>query len=279
MRGARESIAGTSVSGNPIVRYDFGRKGAPIVMLTGLIHGVEVVGGIALFETLRAIVSDEELLDALQFVVVPIVNPDAFDENMLRVARGVSAARRTNANGVDLNRNFALVRGARAPRHPFGGSRFRFAPHYVGPHAFSEPESMALRDVALSAMPAASIGFHSFGNLLLYPWAHTRRRNPRAHEYERIGAALENGYRVMPAASFYRTIGDMDDWLDDRCGTLAFTLEVGSLNRRVLHPRRAVNPFCWMNPTTMPELAATLDGVAPAVIRMLRAIEPCQRLN
>ncbi|WP_437599965.1 M14 family zinc carboxypeptidase [Sorangium sp. So ce590] len=77
--------------------------------------------------------------------------------------------------------------------HPFAGSRLRWSPHDTGPHAFSEPESRALRDVALETRPALALGFHSCGNLLLYPWAHTGAPNPRAPLYRALGDAFCRG--------------------------------------------------------------------------------------
>ena len=50
---------------------------------------------------------------------------------------------------------------------------WRHSPHYVGKCPMSEPETRALRDVALALRPRVSVGFHSFGELLLYPWAFT----------------------------------------------------------------------------------------------------------
>jgi carboxypeptidase T len=268
------SSCGRSVEGRELLRVDLGNPAAPAVLLTGAIHGIEVIGALSLLASLEHIVDARpELLEHVRLVVLPIVNPDAVAENLRRVARGKIAHQRGNARGVDLNRNFPRVSDAE-PWHPFAGSRRRWSPHYMGPSPLSEPESRAVVDVARAIRPTHAIGFHSFGNMLLYPWAHTRAPNPRAATYatmgERFAGALVGArYSVGQATQLYPTIGDLDDWLDAELGTLAFTVEVGALDRRLLHPRRALNPFCWMNPSTGESIDAAIRGVAPAIAELV----------
>lgn len=286
---ARASVAGNSVEGRPIHRFDFGAPSGPTVFLTALLHGVEVIGSVALLRAMERLFTTRDralarLREKARFVVLPIANPDAFADNMRRLARGSIAFRRGNARGVDLNRNFPHV-GAAAPWHPFAGSRRPWSPHYVGPHPLSEPESRAVVAVADEVAPDVAIGFHSFGDMLLYPWAHTKRANPRAPAYRALGRAFASALRGAPysvgqATQLYPTVGDLDDWLDARHQTLAFTVEVGALDRRLLHPRRAVNPFCWMNPTSSAAIERIVDDLSPAihalVAQRLRALLPSQ---
>lgn len=270
----RESVAGFSVEGRPIYAFEFGAEAAPSVLLTALIHGIEFIGSVALREVVRALLRDETrmraLLDSARFVVLPILNPDSLCHNTARLSRGLPAWRRGNANGVDLNRNFPRL-PARLPLHPFAGSRFRASPHYIGPRAFSEPETRALHGVVAKARPLLSLGFHSFGNLLLFPWAFTKSPNPREAQYRKLGAAFNQAlmrpkYSLRQARDFYPTVGDLDDWLDHEFGTLAFTVEVSSPDARLIHPRRSYNPFCWMNPTKVSE---TVENLVPGVLSLL----------
>jgi predicted deacylase len=271
--GARVSIAGTSVEGRPIRRFEFGAPGGAPVLLTGLVHGVEFVGSVALLEFVRAVVTEKggELSRHARLVVVPIVNPDALYDNCARIASGRRAYQRCNARGVDLNRNFPRL-GQGFPLNPMGGSPWRRAMHYVGPHPLSEPETIALRDVVHELRPRVSVGFHSFGELLLYPWAFTALPNPRRERYERAGRAFVGAlqgttYRVMQATDWYATVGDLDDWLDAAYGTMAFTVEVSRPMRRLSNLRRLSNPFAWSNPV---DVAGAVTGVAPAVGALVR---------
>jgi predicted deacylase len=265
---AQVSLAGTSVEGRPIRSYTIGAPEGEPVLLTGLMHGVEVVGALALLDLVRGLVADPscELLRHARIVVVPVVNPDAFHANCARMASGQRAYQRCNARGVDINRNFPRLRSD-LPLNPLGGSRWHRSPHYVGRCAMSEPETRALRDVAEALRPRVAVGFHSFGELLLYPWAFTSRANPRQAKYERAGRAFTRSlrrieYRVMQATDWYSTVGDMDDWLDAELGTLAFTVEVSRPMRRLANLRRMSNPFAWSNPV---DVRGAVDGVAPGV--------------
>ena len=271
--GARSSCAGYSVQGHPIRRYDFGAPAGAPVLLTGLVHGVEFVGSVALLEFVRSVVAGgcSDLLRHARLVVVPIVNPDGLHANCTRIAAGRRAYQRCNARGVDLNRNFPRLRDT-MPLNPLGGSRWRRAMHYVGPHPLSEPETRTLRDIADQERPRVSVGFHSFGDLLLYPWAFTDRPNPRRASYERAGRAFVDAlrgasYRVMQATEWFSTVGDLYDWLDAEYGTLAFTVEVSRPMRRLANLRRLSNPFAWLNPV---EVAPAVTGLAPGVEALVR---------
>jgi carboxypeptidase T len=273
--GGRESVAGRSVEGRPLWRFDIGAPGAdrPVVLLTALIHGVEVIGSLALFEVMsRLLDTGAELRERTRFVVMPVLNPDALAANLDRLARGRPAARRKNANGVDLNRNFPTV-GDERPRHPFAGSSFCFSPHFRGRHPLSEPESRAVYKVATELRPSLSLGFHSFGNMLLYPWGHSRTPNPRIAPYQRLAQAFSRAvqqipYRCGQAIDFYPTVGDLDDWLDANFGTLALTVEVGKLGKQLFHPLRLWNAFWWMNPV---QIEPTVRNVSPGVLDLMRA--------
>src|SRR5689334_5039148 len=83
----RESTVGTSVEGRPIVRFDLGDEGKPTVLLTALMHGVEAIGSIALLDLLAELADSTDdraagLLGGAHWVVLPVVNPDAFVSNM-----------------------------------------------------------------------------------------------------------------------------------------------------------------------------------------------------
>ena len=266
-------MAGTSVEGRPIHAFDLGNPAGSPVLLTGLMHGVEMVGALALLDFVRGVVEGPtgNLLRDARLLVLPVVNPDAYAENCGRLTQGRRAFQRCNARGVDLNRNFPRLR-QRMPWNPLGGSRFPISPHYVGLAPLSEPESRAIHDVADSIRPRVSLAFHSFGELLLYPWAYTSRPNPKRDVYQRAGRAFVNGmrgpeYGVMQATDWYATVGDMDDWLDAAYGTLAFTVEISRPMRSLANVRRSSNPFAWSNPV---DVDGAVRGVGTAVDALVR---------
>lgn len=268
--------AGRSVEGRPIPVIEFGDSRHPTVLLSALMHGIELVGGLALLAVARALITAEGSRWPFHFVIMPIVNPDAVDSNLRRIRNGRRASMRCNARGVDLNRNFALL-NERMPLHPFAGSRWERSYHYIGPRPFSEPETQAVAEVARSYKPVLSLAFHSFGNMLLYPWAHTKAPNPKEKEYRSLGEAFCSAlpyhpYDLKKARGLYPTVGDMDDWMDAELDTLAYTVELSRPAWSVLSPRRFFNPMYWMNPENPNE---TIDNVVPAVRAMLHHFTRC----
>lgn len=72
--------------------------------------------------------------------------------------------------GVDLNRNYDY----KFAMNDVGSSGDPCAEDYRGPHAFSEPETSAMRDFveARKNSIVMALNFHAYGNLLIYPFNH-----------------------------------------------------------------------------------------------------------
>jgi hypothetical protein len=77
-------------------------RGAPRVYLSAGIHGDEISGPLALLEMLR----HPDFFAAFDATIFPILNPDG-------LARGV----RTNANGIDLNRDYRAPKSVEVASH------------------------------------------------------------------------------------------------------------------------------------------------------------------
>jgi len=126
-------VLGNSVKGRPIVAYELGDPTSPnkaVVMST--IHGNE-----PRIRLIPASLRDGRPVRGIDLWVIPVVNPD-----------GLARHTRTNAHGVDLNRNF--------PYHwaHLGGS------YYSGPRAASEPETRALMRFFDDVRPRRIVSFH-----------------------------------------------------------------------------------------------------------------------
>lgn len=137
-------VVGHSARGRPITARRIGDPSSPRkAIVVGAIHGDEGAG--------RAVV---RLLGAdgagasSDIWLISTVNPD-----------GALRGTRTNARGVDLNRNFS--RGWRASRPGQLG--------YSGPRPFSEPEARAVRRLVLRLRPRVTIWFHQPWGQVLAP--------------------------------------------------------------------------------------------------------------
>lgn len=130
-----EEVIGTSVEGRPLVAYHRGTPGGIPIVVVGVIHGNED-DGLAVIELLRTM----DLPAGYDLWLLPMLNPD-----------GQAAQKRTNANGVDLNRNFPYDWG---PIGQPGDSQ------YSGSGPGSEPETQAFMAFAERIQPRLTLWYH-----------------------------------------------------------------------------------------------------------------------
>jgi murein peptide amidase A len=165
---AQAETIGHSVEGRPIVLTRVGDPAAPRkILVVGCIHGNEPAG--------RGIVADLEHATpapGTQLLLVKDLNPDGFAHDV-----------RTNAHGVDLNRN--------SSEHWAGG----------GPHPWSEPETRAIRALILKERPTVTIYYHQpFGLVDVPEGGHPRY----AREYAELTG--------LPLKRIGRRPGSLSRW-------------------------------------------------------------------
>src|SRR5918994_3106961 len=111
--------------------------------------------------------------------VAPMVNPDGheYSRTQDRLWRKNRRQNPDGSIGVDPNRNYGYMWGtldvntsSHVPRDET----------YVGPRAFSEPETQAVRNVVARELFRGVITYHSFSQLILYPWGYTNKPAPDA---------------------------------------------------------------------------------------------------
>jgi hypothetical protein len=160
-----------------------------------------------------------DYVDTREIYIIPVLNPDG----LVYVQANHSGSsnnwwrknRRDNGNGtfgVDLNRNYSFQWGY----DNIGSSPTTSQPTYRGPSAFSEPETRALRDFCAEREFTCWLSYHSYGELLLYPWGYVPEFTPDQKVFALLGAELAagTGYAVGNPAlgTIYLTNGDSDDW-------------------------------------------------------------------
>jgi carboxypeptidase T len=186
-----------------------------------------------------------DFVDHTELWVVPVVNPDGYQHSWAhdRYWR----KNRRDRHGVDLNRNFGVAWGGD------GSSGLERSEVYRGEHEFSEPETVALRDLALREQIALHIDFHAYGQLVLYPWGYTGKptsdRDWFAAAGDRIASAIfaehENRYRLMSAVELYPASGTMSDWMYGEAGALSYTIELRPKGRGgFVIPPSEIRPTC-----------------------------------
>lgn len=168
----------------------------------------------------------QAILQRANLWFIPLVNPDGYEysrvhDNLWRKNRRVNP---DETFGVDINRNYGFQWGV----GNFGANTSDI--EYRGPEPFSEPETVAVRDFALSNHPVLSLSYHTAGGWVLFPWSYTPQ--PSQNDGVFRGYALEmfasNGYRLLQEGrSNHVKSGNSDDWLYHMFGTIAFTIELG----------------------------------------------------
>ncbi len=216
-----------------------------------------------------------DLLDRARVVVVPVVNVDGFELSRtdgglvdLREVDGGgtgailgtpgNAYKRKNCRvvdgqdtpdgacraasltspggygiGTDLNRNYGGFWGGP------GASATSADPTYRGAQAFSEPETLNVRDLVSSRQVTTLISNHTYSNLVLRPnGVHPDTIGhdglpvgdaPDEAALKRLGAMMtaQNGYRNIHGWELYDTTGTTEDWSYNATGGFGYTFEIG----------------------------------------------------
>jgi len=187
---------GTSREGRPIRGVVMG-SGPETSLLLGVIHGDEPLGGPLLERFAEHLGSHPELVRGKRVVIVPVLNPD-----------GLARRTRTNARGVDLNRNLPAENWRPHPRHGIAPG--------------SEPETRALLKILRQFRPARILAIHS-------PLYCVNFDGPAQDLAEAMAGAC--GYPVQPSIG-YETPGSLGSYAGKDQGIPTITLELARDSRR-----------------------------------------------
>jgi hypothetical protein len=180
------------------------------------------------------------IVDSREIWIVPMVNPDGVEYD---IATGSYRMWRKNrqpnsgssAVGTDLNRNYDYRWGC------CGGSSGTFSSEtYRGASAFSAPETRNIRDFVNGRVIGgvqqirASIDFHTYSELVLWPYGYTFTDVPSDMTaddqavFSSFGRNMAgtNNFTPQQGSDLYITDGTIDDWLYGRHRIFAYTFEL-----------------------------------------------------
>jgi hypothetical protein len=180
------------------------------------------------------------LVDGREIWIVFDVNPDGGEYD---IATGAYASWRKNRQpnegssyiGTDLNRNWGYKWGCCG-----GSSGTPSSATYRGAAPFSAPETTVVRDFTDGRVVdgrqqiTAHIDFHTYGELILWPYGYTYTDVPAdmtlddhdAHVAMGQAMAATNGYTPQQASDLYITDGTIDDWLYGVHRIFSYTFEM-----------------------------------------------------
>ncbi|MEM9991998.1 MAG: M14 family zinc carboxypeptidase, partial [Bacteroidota bacterium] len=123
---------------------------------------------------------------------------------------------------------------------------------YRGTAPFSEPETQAVRDFCNQHQFVVALNYHSYGNLLIYPWGYSDLPTEDAATFNALADAmtLENNYFAGTGTETvgYTVNGDADDWMygesNSKPKIYAMTPEVGPSSDRFWPASSKIEQLC-----------------------------------
>ncbi len=252
------NVIGTSLDGRNLYEIVVGNQNAgKHVMIQGAIHGREYMTPLLVMKQLETAlaqydtgryggISYASLFDRAAVHFLPMVNPDgvsisqfglqgirspelrqtieeAYRKDLEEGRTEASLDRyldywKANGRGVDLNSNFdAGWEGLNDLGHPsYAG--------YKGPSACSEPESMALANLANRYQWSLVLNYHSMGEVIYWDYEGNKVQEQSAELSELVAGIT--GYRQIASSGG----GGYKDWLQIKESPVpSITVEVGSV--------------------------------------------------
>ncbi len=170
LTGQGRDMWALKISDNPALD-----ENEPEVFYTALLHAREPAAMEGLLYFMNYLTDNygtnadvTELVNSRELYFLPCANPDGYVYNQTTYPGGGGLWRKNrNGNGVDLNRNFGLTWGL----DDAGSSPIPTDETYRGPAAFSELETQHIRDFVNARQIVAQLDYHTFSNLVLFPWS------------------------------------------------------------------------------------------------------------
>ncbi|SFD02061.1 M14 family metallopeptidase [Streptomyces aidingensis] len=245
-------VIGTSYQGRPIVAVKVSDnvgtdENEPEILFTHNMHAREHLTTEMALYLLDEFATEygrdarlTRLLDTREVWIIPSVNPDGkvYDQDS-GVFRSWRKNRQPNSGsryiGTDINRNFAYRWGCCG-----GSSGSTSSATYRGSGPESAPETRVVTDFVRSRVAggrqqvAAHIDFHSYSELILWPYGYTYSDTAPGldqdarNAYAAVGQemAASNGYRPQQSSDLYVTDGTINDWMWGSQGIWSYTFEM-----------------------------------------------------
>jgi carboxypeptidase T len=246
---------GRSVEGRPIRAIEITNGGSLGIAIDGGHHAREWISVMVPVCIADRLTNGYErdarirrVVDAARFFIVPIVNPDGYHYSW--TTDRYWRKNRRGGHGVDLNRNYSVGWGEA------GSSDDPQSPNYRGEQPFSEPETQAVRTLFETELIAAHVDFHSFSQVIVYPWSHQRAepsdRDKLAAIADRMSTAMSTAhgerYAIRPGSELQVGAGGTaGDWSYGVHGALSFLVELRPSRRAdggFLLPPEQIAPTC-----------------------------------
>jgi len=206
------------------------------ILIIGGIHAREWIGVEVPFRLAEFLINGYQaepqdpvakyIVENFEVWAVPMVNPDGHEYSRTNY-RFWRKNLRDNGDytwGVDINRNFNVGRDGTSPEPIGRTSDWSGSDSYWGPYAQSEPETAAIVWLMIQKGFAAAIDFHSYSQLVMYPWGITENPPPNVCTFKELTAEMRRliddasdltgeKYTDQQIKDLYTLSGSFSDWM------------------------------------------------------------------
>ncbi len=183
-----------------------------------------------------------EVIDNTQIFLLPMVNPDGVEANSRKNCAPnygpFGLSKEITSYGVNLNRNYGykwyLYYIFPINYHLFMNI-IDSSYNYRGERPFCENETIAVKNFVEKNNLCISLSYHSYAEVLFYPWMYTSRHAPDEDLYISIGENISsiNKYYLYKGGEYKiprygGTLGTSEDWLYGKRGIIAYLVELCS---------------------------------------------------
>jgi hypothetical protein len=213
----------------------------PAILFNGMHHAREVMGPEVPLDVIDQLLTQygkdpkvTHWVDADEIWVVPMLNVDG--NNKVWTGSAMWRKNSRGGYGVDINRNYPYAWASCN-----GSSDHQNAEDFHGASAGSEPETQALMSLVDQIRPVFDISYHSYSELVIYPYGCNGQHAETKEVVEQIGqeiAALlpsDEGSDHYTAGTAWETLYDVDgddvDWMYHEKQVLPYVIELNSMSQ------------------------------------------------
>jgi hypothetical protein len=209
------TIIGTSVGGHDITAYHYGTGTKEVLFVGGIHGGYEWNTSLLAYELMDYLTQNPQAIPQdIKVTVIPVLNPDGLSKVVadplarfaaadITASQAVQISGRTNANNVDLNRNFDCDWKSEGT--------WRSAKVSGGAAPFSEPESIAFKNYIEEGMPTGVVFWFSSAGGVYASSCGDATPAGMAELTETYAEA--SGYPAHDDFTSYAVTGDVTNWL------------------------------------------------------------------
>lgn len=236
---------GRSVEGRDIFavkisdHVDVTESGESAILFNGMHHAREVMTVEVTMDIIQTLIEQydtdsrvKKWVDEHEIWVLPMVNPDG--NHRVWTQYNMWRKNTRDDKGVDINRNYPYAWGTCN-----GSSDNPSLDTYRGTGPGSEPETQAVMNLVASIKPVFNISYHTFSELVLYPYGCRGQRVDNTEVVEGIGSELAaklvrdsgNGTYTpgTPWELLYAVDGSDVDWMYHEYGVIPYVIEVNAV--------------------------------------------------